>query len=361
MKLSFRRPLGASAGTLSSGTVRLCARHRPLILGSRARLRIKVGPPIGCGRPGVRGATWVRLEFINGFDGASLKISDCTSVRADSGPFSMVVEEAGGESFHSTPAESSDGRRSVLSITPSRETKTSRRMLSNTPQTKTSGPETASLDPPGGCKTDSGVSFVFRPPNPTNQRTAAVENQALQAVLEARGETAQSQAQSQVLAARFAGELQAANIRENSMRRELERLEQSEAQLRSEGQLLQQQLDDTRLELQATQARPSLALTTQSPNATGNQGPDDMRFRVSQCAATPQNVCEQLDTMSSFWNVELLSLRELVEQVWWEPQLDYCLFPRTDNAVLQNDLLELMMRMRRHILNQQVCRVLYSP
>ena len=77
-----------------------------------------------------------------------------------------------------------------------------------------------------------------------NDRVAAVENQALQAVLEARGQAeqtvAQVQAQAEVLSVRFAAELQLSHQRENVLREQLEGTRQQLARV-------QEQLDEEKM------------------------------------------------------------------------------------------------------------------
>ena len=177
----------------------------------------------------------------------------------------MVVEETGIESFQSTPAESSDAPPLTLAQSlhflhlerheveaPRSEQHTT---FQDQRQFKLYQQVDARVLNVSPLVEDPRILQAADAVIAANQPTATVENQAIQAVLEARGETAQIHAQCQILAARFAGELQSANLRETAMRREIARMQQTEEQLRSAGNLLQMQLDEAKHdhELQATQ------------------------------------------------------------------------------------------------------------
>ena len=289
---------GASGGT-AIGAVATGARSRSSSSSSQSRGLVRRSTPKRKSR------TDSTMAHLNRPPGAPARRADAHGLR----PHSTVVEETGIESFQSTPAESSDAPPLTLA--------------------QSLHLERHEVDAP---RSEQHTTFQDqRQFNLYQQVDARVLNvsplvedprilQAIQAVLEARGETAQIHAQSQILAARFAGELQSANLRETAMRREIERLQQTEEQLRSAGNLLQLQLDEAKHELQATQDRLRLVVSAQSPNATGSHLPDDMRQRVGQCEATLQNGCQQLEVMNDRWSGELQSMRELVEQLWWEPQ-----------------------------------------
>ena len=116
-----------------------------------------------------------------------------------------------------------------------------------------------------------------------NERVAAVENQALQAVLQARGQAeqtvAQVQAQAEVLSVRFAAELQLAHQRENVLREQLERTRQQLA-------TVQEQLDEEKM-------RRFIAETEQNKNPH-KLSPKPTKTKILTCCMDPKMAREIL-------------------------------------------------------------------
>ena len=145
-----------------------------------------------------------------------------------------------------------------------------------------------------------------------NQRTATIENQALRAVLEAKGETSKVQAQAEVLVARFATELQASATREDALRSQVGALQDACQDAKSE-------LGNARREIQALKEELA-ALKSQSVDALNGAAGlpnvlDEWKTRIQQLE---QQLQGNMKEAQAHWETEHHALRTMVEELWWE-------------------------------------------
>ena len=143
-----------------------------------------------------------------------------------------------------------------------------------------------------------------------NERVTAVEAEALQAVLQARGQAEavaqEARTQSEILSVRFAAEIQAAQVRENQLLEQLEGLRQELARRAVE----ERRQPEEQPRSPVAQPQPtSLEIPSQSPNGTGNPSNRDVLLRL---AHLERDFAQRLSHLEG----EHQALRDVVQDLW---------------------------------------------